>query len=532
MILITSGAFLNAEFSSLLGKLPPAFLPVGNKRLFEWQLADLAKLNDRIVLTVPEEFQLDSFDHKKLRAAQVSILPVPACMSLGQSVVYSINVERAGNEPVRILHGDTLCGPVDGFGDDMALGGSTDEFYSWAEYKIDDDGRPHFREGLLTGGSPRQVLTGYFTFSDGAELVRCISLAGMDFIGGFNHYAASRPFRVERSERWRDFGHIQTYFKSKARHTTERSFNTLDVNPRWIEKSSTDREKINAEAAWFEALPNSLKVATPQYIGRGTTSTGDPSYRLEYLYLNTLSELAVFGRLPTFSWVRIFQLSDDFLTQAKALSPLALAASAPRVLGEDYAIKTEKRLSKFASDSGFDIHATTALAGQPLPSLARIAEEIGALVGDADATDIGLLHGDFCFSNMFHDFRSAQLKVIDPRGRDFVGRLTPWGDIRYDIAKLMHSVWGRYDFLVSNHFELERHGETSFVLTFPKSGTEWQRIQRSFFELEFAGHSPSSEALCAMTIQLFLSMLPLHADAPHRQLGFVANALRLYNELN
>ena len=32
----------------------------------------------------------------------------------------------------------------------------------------------------------------------------------------------------------------------------------------------------------------------------------------------------------------------------------------------------------------------------------------------------------------------------------------------------------------------------------------------------------------AITISLFLSMLPLHADRPDRQMAFIANALRLY----
>jgi hypothetical protein len=35
-----------------------------------------------------------------------------------------------------------------------------------------------------------------------------------------------------------------------------------------------------------------------------------------------------------------------------------------------------------------------------------------------------------------------------------------------------------------------------------------------------------------VTIGLFLSMLPLHADRPDRQAAFIANALRLYAELD
>ena len=41
-----------------------------------------------------------------------------------------------------------------------------------------------------------------------------------------------------------------------------------------------------------------------------------------------------------------------------------------------------------------------------------------------------------------------------------------------------------------------------------------------------------SDAVRAVTCGLFLSMLPLHADRPDRQRAFIANALRLYRDLD
>jgi hypothetical protein len=528
MILITSGAYLSAEFSSLLGQMPPSFLPVGNRRLYEWQLEDLAGLNDQMVLTVPQGYLLDEPDSARLSEAGVQVLRIPPGMSLGQSVVYAVNVKEAARGPVRILHGDTLCGPVRALGDDLALTGVTEEFYSWAEYDEDAKGRPHFREGLPGGASPRRVLSGYFAVSDGAALVRCISEAGMDFIGGLDRYAAERHFRLRPAGRWLDFGHVQTYFKSKARHTTERAFNRIDATPRRIEKSSSDQAKIDAEAAWYEALPQDLRLSTPQYLGRAPLAGGSTSYGLEYLYSNTLAELAVFGRLPIYSWQRIFHLAGDLLTRTRSIdSPSCSDAG----LASAYAQKTAGRLDTFARAACFDLDAPLTFAGRPLPSLARIRDDAALLVEDATPDDIGLLHGDFCFSNIFLDARSAQLKMIDPRGRDFSGTVTPWGDVRYDLAKLMHSVWGRYDFIVAGRFSLDRPDAVSFDLRFPETSTGWDQLQACFFDLEIAGYDPSSYSLRAMTIQLFLSMLPLHADSQPRQWAFLANALRLYLEL-
>jgi hypothetical protein len=44
-------------------------------------------------------------------------------------------------------------------------------------------------------------------------------------------------------------------------------------------------------------------------------------------------------------------------------------------------------------------------------------------------------------------------------------------------------------------------------------------------------HGLTANNLYAMQLQLFLSMLPLHADAPYRQDGLFANAFRLYQIL-
>jgi hypothetical protein len=47
--------------------------------------------------------------------------------------------------------------------------------------------------------------------------------------------------------------------------------------------------------------------------------------------------------------------------------------------------------------------------------------------------------------------------------------------------------------------------------------------------LEPSGYE--EKEILAITIQLFLSMLPLHSDRPERQKAFIANAIRLNKKL-
>ena len=56
--------------------------------------------------------------------------------------------------------------------------------------------------------------------------------------------------------------------------------------------------------------------------------------------------------------------------------------------------------------------------------------------------------------------------------------------------------------------------------------------QTDFRQRTFGGLKVSNSAAEPISILLFLSMLPLHADRPDRQRAFLANALRLFQEFD
>jgi hypothetical protein len=139
------------------------------------------------------------------------------------------------------------------------------------------------------------------------------------------------------------------------------------------------------------------------------------------------------------------------------------------------------------------------------------------------------MHGDLCFSNLLYDSRNRRIKAIDPRG---VVDRTPslFGDLRYDLAKLGHSIVGRYDQIVAGRVRLARDA-ADYALEFdPIACQPW--LAEAFGDLEVDGVGGLSTPVRAVTVSLFLSMLPLHADRPERQQAFVADALRLWRELD
>ena len=122
-----------------------------------------------------------------------------------------------------------------------------------------------------------------------------------------------------------------------------------------------------------------------------------------------------------------------------------------------------------------------------------------------------------------YDFRANMIKTFDPRGMDFDEKISLYGDSRYDIAKLLHSVFGLYDFIVAGFYDYHlKDNEITFQI---ENNEKIQAIQKVFLEV-----FEINKQDYALMIHLFLSMLPLHNDSQERQMAFIANAFRLYEE--
>ena len=181
------------------------------------------------------------------------------------------------------------------------------ERYSWAEVDLDGErivGLETVAAGVATE-LVRPIVCGLFSFAHSAALVRGITRARGDFIGGILDYAKEHPLRALPIADWHDFGHVQTYFRSRRVVTSARHFNTLQVDGRTARKTSSDNGKIRAEAAWLDAVPPPLRIYCARLIDSGEDASGAAFYETEYGYLPTLSELFVFGRAGRPAWLHI-----------------------------------------------------------------------------------------------------------------------------------------------------------------------------------------------------------------------------------
>ncbi|MBI66160.1 MAG: hypothetical protein CMG64_07710 [Candidatus Marinimicrobia bacterium] len=532
MHLITSGTFLPAEFSTEVGLLPPSFLPLANKRLYEHQVNFLRNsLNiENIFLSLPNSFKLTEYEEQSLENLGIKVIWVDENLSLAESILECIN--SLENEPsqLTILHGDTLFMdtkyPV---GDFISIH-KNKGFYERASF-VENSSELELRDIWPQEGE--SVVSGYFSFNF-PKLFRERLEEKKNFVEALNEYNKTNPFNILSQGDWLDFGHINSFYQSRALLTTERSFNDLFIDKKIVKKSSEDKpSKIFAEANWFNELPLPLRRFIPSLLGfdRGDASFMNSYYETEYLYHLPLSDLYSFCNLNESKWKQIFLSIQELLNLFSKYKNKGVINGKEYV--QLYLKNTLNRLEAFEEQSGISISDIKfSYSGKPGKLSLR---EIAVLTSDHISSDVqieeSIIHGDFCFSNLIFDSRSESIKCIDPRGQDLNGNITLYGDKRYDYAKLFHSVVGLYDLIISGQYNLHEENKEYF-LEFFQTNLDSESIKLEFDRTILMPSGINKKEIHALTILLFLSMLPLHSDYPARQKAFIANSLRLFHDLN
>lgn len=517
MIVINSAAYVVPEFRTEFGKIPPCLLPIGNKKLLEYQVKQLRlNLDDEIIVSLPADYEMTVEEISLFQNLDVRAVHVPSDISLAEAILFVINTSNENSTTLKLLHGDTFLESFPTELDCIAVATSADD-YNWEADKN------------VIG--EEVVWCGYFAFALPKVFIRCLALSRGDFVGAVRAYTEQLSVKRVQAQGWHDLGHVNTYFKSRSQITTQRIFNDLRIRDGIVWKSGQQRDKIKAESEWFKALPPQLKKYAPQLIDSGVDrETGNNFYSLEYLPMSPLNEVFVHGRNPAIFWDRIFSLSVDFMAAAReAFSALADSSVIDLIVLDTTQLvqeKTYSRLEEYATASQLDIDISTGYGKNELPSFRKIAEHCIELTL-ALPTIPTILHGDLCLSNILYDSRSSAIKIIDPRGINQNLEQTIFGDQKYDLAKLAHSILGLYDFIISGRYTIQEIEDQYPTLEFGIDD-RIESIQLAFLRYEFVPNA-SVQAIMPLTILLFLSMLPLHTDNPRRQQAMLLNALRLYD---
>lgn len=134
-------------------------------------------------------------------------------------------------------------------------------------------------------------------------------------------------------------------------------------------------------------------------------------------------------------------------------------------------------------------------------------------------------HGDPCFANALYNKSTKTLKFIDPKGA--IEEKELWTNAYYDVAKLSHSVCGRYDFFNNALFEIKIDSDFAYSLEIPFENSKYVKI----FKRKVEENGFDYLTVRIYEASLFLSMLPLHIDNPHKVFGFILNVKNILEEI-
>lgn len=516
MILINSAQFVVSDLQAEFGKIPPAFLPFGNERLFELQHKVISKTfpGERVYLSLPDEFTVPEYDLRLIQDQRIEILRHPIRLTLGQSVLKSL--EDIGNidDVFRVLHGDTLILDLPLVEDAISIAQPTSQQDWFYDEKNKD-----------------MAWAGYFSFSN-QELLKAKLKNNPDFESSVSEYSRDTGCSRVLCNSWFDFGHVSTFYRARADKLINREFNKITHSAGVLKKTGPEK-KIKAEINWYEKVPWEIKSLSPQYFVDASQLESN-SYLMEYLPIPSLGEIFVFGNNSAKFWKNIFELAENYLVSCEKLMRSEEREKENQTSLVQYSTELgahiSTRLDLFEKKSTyFNRRIPIGVNGQIPYSIEFIVEECLSHISNSPRR-LGFLHGDFCLGNVLFEVRSNKLRLIDPRGLNFRGDESLYGDIRYDLAKLSHSFLGFYDYIIAGRYDFADYSDSSALNFSLNIFVEESKlaIADEFFTHFIKGSSDQQVCISYM-ILLFITMAPLHEEHAIRQKALLSNAVSLFH---
>jgi dTDP-glucose pyrophosphorylase len=514
-----------------------AMIPVNGKPVIGWILDDLLKKNiyETIIVLHVEDARLKSFLRRAYQTRmKIEIVEIKEKGTILNSLQAGLS-DVASQTSVRLILGDTLIRDSYEGNFDFVYVGIVPNSQRWCLVNIASDNSViSYINKKDVNHTPLLALVGYYHFLDGNYLVGCLESAIKQGCSELSDvleiYGVTRPIQALQVKEWYDFGSIDNLVAARQNLLQSRYFNSLEIDPIFgtiTKRSYQSEKKLLQELYWYLHLPDNLRVLTPRII-EYNENHGQAMIKQEYYGYPTLAELALYSNLSISVWQsilsRLFQIHEVFCKYTSAVSADNIR--------EMYIEKTLERIKdlrkqgnhweKILSQETILLNNTIYLNYSQLTDyLETYANKI------ADNAKSSIIHGDFCFSNILFDLDSQLVRLIDPRGS--FGDAGIYGDPRYDIAKLRHSVCGLYDYIVADMFDIK--GDIKMGFFSEVYAEKNNDIIERYFDQMVIEKGYNLTEICFIEALLFISMVPLHSDNIKRQIMMYLTGIKLLNEV-
>lgn len=323
-----------------------------------------------------------------------------------------------------------------------------------------------------------------------------------------------------------DIGIIGNFIQCVTGNFDSRYFNSLMGNEYTLVKSSTNKEKIKAEYTFYHLLPDDMKMWFVMPFDYQETENG-ASYTMERLYMTDLAIKWVHGSIDENEFENLMDKYFHFFASRHTRE--CSKEEYDRISNSLYVVKVKERIAALKKLPRYDkVQKLLDVPGNM--DIDILADKYFALKHKIEEKKryplISVIgHGDPCFANTMYNKSTKTLKFIDPKGA--LKEEDLWTNAYYDVAKLSHSICGRYDFFNNALFDIRIDENFNYELDIPFDNSKYMDI----FRRKAEDNGFDYLTIRIYEASLFLSMLPLHIDNPHKVFGFILNVNNILKEI-
>lgn len=507
----------------------PALIPINVRSVSSYILDFYASHNTKVHLVINKDDQ-EIVERELCYYSHINIIPIDTSHSVIDSLQQSLRIVLPKNDViVNIVTTIPTVFPVEAA---IQLSCEEDLNSQWSGIKI-KNGKADFYRKNEKPLVECNAFTGLFRChaKDLSEIL-ATSITDSDLVTVAEQLHCNNGIDFQYVQ-WIDCGHELNFYQAKSKLISSRSFNSVKIEPKIgvLSKSSRNVKKFREEVKYIQLLPQELSVYFPRLYGDVRVSGDVASVSMEYYGYNTLAEHMLYWSISEHVWRNIFSSLQEILSCFRGYE----YSIGKQAYTDFYLNKTISRVRDFEAQLIDNAELSARLFADRICInglscdgfsllLPRVEERLDALYSE---DDFCIMHGDLCFNNILYDVKSSVTRLIDARGSFGDRCIGIYGDIKYDLAKVTHSVIGGYDFIVNNLFSLSQD-EHGFAYSINYRDNHEFLIQQNRELISSLGFN-EKDILFVVGL-LFMSMCPLHHDDIKRQTAMYIHGLNLVNQ--
>lgn len=529
ILFILSAKLVSVDLRYRFGEIPSAMLPFDNNPILFTQYERFSEYYDKIYVIVGERQEIISDYVKNKNWDKLEVLVAKDYSSLQMTIMNTAQLEHIFYwKNVSILFGDTLVGLEDVckcIDKNSILTSKVQDSSRWTIIKS----KSIIDKKIVDFEPPYDAICGFFNFTNYSLLINYLKVN--DFYNAISLLMKERyDISFIESQEWIDLGHEDNYLKVKKNKS--RAFNHLQIDFQRgkLLKKSSNKEKLINEISWYLNIPNDVSYLSPRIFSYSLNKE-NPYVEMEYYSYDTLHEVYLFSNLTYIEWKHIYSTLFNRLSDLDNYMFNPGFEVINNSLHSMYFDKVVSRLSELRKSKEFNFLLSgpffiNGIKISSIESIMDIFKETYKLLRINDLSDFTVIHGDYFFANILYDIKNDIVRLIDPRGEFGVAGI--YGDRRYDYAKLLHSVHGKYDLIVEDMYRLECSGN-SYNYTIYANENQL-RAENALIDV-FNEKKIDILPIKFIESSLFLSMAVLHTENTDRQKVMLFQGIELLNNI-